>query len=203
MQLYHRAQNNWNTDKKTLVYETREGYIFGCRKEKTHSGDAEENKDCLIAKKKPDWGSVTSEVICSSFFWEKRHWPNSHGNNWDFHTLFWSGSTYICVVLTGTVLVAFTGFAFLPYYYHLPYTHPGAKKLLSYCPNSTAVSVQPLGSAQVLIFTCLPAGTAGSSSVQETLGHRQCLHSVQFANQKDKSPVLQFRAPAKHLPVGS
>lgn len=109
---------------------------------------------------------------------------------------------YICVVLTGTALESFTqALPFLPYYYHLPNTHPGAMKLLSHCPNST--SVESLGSVQVLIFTCLPAETAGRSSVQETLGHRQWLHSVQFANQKDKSPVLQFKTPAKQLPVGS
>lgn len=36
MLLYHRAQNNWNTDKKTetLVYEIREKYVFGCRGKK-------------------------------------------------------------------------------------------------------------------------------------------------------------------------
>lgn len=54
MLLYHRAQNNWNIDRNTqiLVYETREGYIFGCREKKTHSEGAGENKDCL--KKKPE-----------------------------------------------------------------------------------------------------------------------------------------------------
>lgn len=31
--------------------------------------------------------------------------------------------------------------------------------------------------------------------------HRECLDSIQFANQKDKSSVLQFRAADKHLPV--
>lgn len=53
--LYHRAQNNWNTDKKTqsLVYETREGCIFGFRKKNpTYSEDAVENKRLLDCEEK-------------------------------------------------------------------------------------------------------------------------------------------------------
>lgn len=202
MLLYHRAQNNWNTDIKaqTCLWD-KGGLYFWLQGKKAYSEDAGENKDCLIVKKKPDWGSVTSEVTCNSC-WEKRHWPNSHGNNTEISIIVLvCTQVHFCCPDRNCIKTINTGFACLPYYYHLPNTYPGAKKLLSHCSNSTAASVQSPRECSGSDFHL--QGLLAALVLIKHLATGSAYTPFNLQTKKTNPPVLELKASDKHLLVRS
>lgn len=118
-----------------------------------------------------------------------------------FPQLFWSGSRYIfCCPNNNCIRTIYKSFACSLYYYGLPNAHLGAEILLPHCLSYTAASVQSPSRCSGCDL-CLPGQLAEAVYIKH-LSHRECLDSNQFANQKDKSSVLQLEAADKHLPVG-
>lgn len=72
--------------------------------------------------------------------------------------------------------------------------------LLSHCLSYTAASVQ--SPSECSGYDLCPQGQLAEAVYIKNHSHKECLDSLQFANQKGKSSILELRAADKHLSVG-